>query len=62
MMYAIVKKVTSPPRTSRAVVEPRLLIENQRSSPDGGVAVVVGVAVDMAGSLGPASRRVGCCP
>ena len=30
-MYAIVKNVTSPPRISRATVEPRSLIRNHRS-------------------------------
>jgi len=30
-MYAIVMKVTRPPRISRLVVDPRLLIEKKRS-------------------------------
>jgi hypothetical protein len=32
MMYAIVKNVTMPPRTSRPTVDPRALISKKRSS------------------------------
>ncbi len=34
-MYAIAKKVTSPPRSSRPVVEPRSVIRKKRSSRPG---------------------------
>jgi hypothetical protein len=45
-MYAIVTKVTRPPRTSAATVDPRPVISKNRSKPFFGSVGSVGSVVD----------------
>jgi hypothetical protein len=56
-MYAIVKNVTSPPRISRATVEPRSLIRNHCSSVEsdrvtsGAVVAFASLSGSLSGSI-----------
>ena len=62
-MYAIVKKVTRPPRISRLTVEPRSVIRKNPSSPlveprpaVAAAGLEVGVGFAMGSRVGPACR------